>query len=57
MNLLNKLQWNLSQITCTKILVEENKFENVVCNMVAILFKPQYVNPSLYWSPMPTYNP
>ena len=28
------------------IFIEENEFENVACKMVAILFRPQWVNPT-----------
>ena len=38
----NKSQWNLNQNT--KIFIEENPFENVVCKMAAILFRPQCVS-------------
>ena len=41
-NLRNKLQWNLKQNSC--IFIQENAFENVVCEMASILFRPQCVN-------------
>ena len=41
-NLRNKVQWNLKQNSY--ILIEENAFENVVCEITSILSRPQYVN-------------
>ena len=38
----NKLQWNLNRNSC--IFIQESAFENVVCEMVAILSRPQCVN-------------
>ena len=35
----SKLQWNLNQNSY--IFIHENAFENVVCEMVAVLFRPQ----------------
>ena len=40
-NLRNKFQWNLQ--LSSYILIQQNAFENVVCEMVAILFRPQWV--------------
>ena len=42
-----KLQWNLHSIT--NISFEENAFENIVCKMTAILFRPQCIK--LYLTP------
>ena len=39
----NKLQWNLNRNSY--ILVQENAFENVACQMATILSRPQCVNP------------
>ena len=36
----NKLDWKLNQNTM--IFIQENAFENVVSEMTAILFQPQY---------------
>ena len=48
----NKLQWNLNQNS--KIFIEENAFESVVCEMVAILFRGRWVNHWLgHWSTAP----
>ena len=41
-NLRNKLQWNLKRNSY--IFIQENSFENVVCEMAAILSRPQWVN-------------
>ena len=38
----NKFQWNLNQTT--SILMKENAFELIVCEMTAILSQPQCVN-------------
>ena len=38
----NKIQWNVNQNSY--ICIQENVFENVVCEMAAILSRPQYVN-------------
>ena len=40
-------QWNLHQNT--DIVTDENAIENVVCNMVAILSRPQYVDKQWIW--------
>ena len=40
----NKLQWNKKRNSY--IFVQENAFENVVCEMAAILSQPQCVNPA-----------
>ena len=40
-NLRNKLQWNIKQNS--DIFIQENAFENVVCEMAAILSQPQCV--------------
>ena len=48
-NLRNKLQWNLKWNSCT--FIQENAFENVVCEMAAILSRPQCVkNGPCYFS-------
>ena len=39
--LMNKLQWNFSQNS--NIFIQENAFESVVCEMAAILSRPQCV--------------
>ena len=41
LNLRNKLQWNLKRNSC--IFIQENAFENVVCEMASILSRPQCV--------------
>ena len=38
----NKLQWNSNQNS--NIFIQENAFEYVVCDMAAILSRPQWVN-------------
>ena len=38
---MNKLQWNMNKTTT--IFIDENKFENVVCKMTVIFFRPQCV--------------
>ena len=40
----NKLQWNFNQNA--KLFIHKNAFENVVCQMVAILSRGRWVNPS-----------
>ena len=40
----NKLRWNFNRNS--NIFIQENAFENVVCEMVAILSRPQCVNSS-----------
>ena len=40
-NLRNKLQWNLKRNSC--VFIQENEFENVVCEMASILSRPQFV--------------
>ena len=48
----NKLQWNLNRNS--KIFIEENAFESIVCEMVAILFRGRWVNHWLgHWSTAP----
>ena len=42
----NKFQWNLNKNS--SIFVRKNAFENIVCEMVAILARPQYVNLKLH---------
>ena len=37
-----KFQWNYNQNSY--ISIEENEFENVVCNVVTILSQPQCIN-------------
>ena len=39
----NKLQWNLNQNS--HIFIQENSFENIACEMAAILSWPHCVNP------------
>ena len=41
LNLKNKLQWNVNQNSY--IFTQENVFENVVCEVAAILPLPQFV--------------
>ena len=41
----NQLQWNFNSYIC----IQENTFENVVCNMAAILPQPQCVNDPGVW--------
>ena len=43
-------QWNLTQNTM--IFIKENECENIVCEMAAILSRPQCVNPSLGKQPL-----
>ena len=38
----NKLQWNFNRNL--NIVIHENAFENVVCEMAAMLYRPQCVN-------------
>ena len=45
-SLRNKIQWNLKQNLC--IFIQENAFENVVCEMASILSRPQCVNVLFY---------
>ena len=50
--LMNKLQWNLNQIH----FINQNAFENVVCEMAAILFWKRWVKPNItvhgtFWLP------
>ena len=40
--LMNKLQWNFNRYS--SIFIQENGFENVVCEMASILSRPQCVN-------------
>ena len=42
----DKRQWNLNQNT--KFFIHENAFENIVCEMVAILSRGRWVNGDLY---------
>ena len=42
---MNKLQWNF--IWNSNIFIQENAFESVVCEMAAILSRPQCVKTSL----------
>ena len=39
---MNKLQWNFNRNS--NIFIQENAFESVVCEMAAILSRPQWVN-------------
>ena len=41
----NKLQWNFDQYS--NIFIQENVFENVVCEMASILSRPQCVTCTL----------
>ena len=41
-NLRSKLQWNLKRNSC--IFIQENVFENLVCEFASILSRPQCVN-------------
>ena len=43
----NKYRCNLNQNK--NIFIQENAFENIVCEMTAILSRPQYVNLNLIW--------
>ena len=43
----NKFQWNLNRIS--ELLIQENAFENVVCGIVAILYRPQCINWCILW--------
>ena len=43
----NKLQWTFNQRMIH--FIQENAFENVVCNMSAILYGPQGVEVQTYW--------
>ena len=38
----NKLQWNFTR--SSNIIIEKNTFEYIICENVAILSRPQYVN-------------
>ena len=42
---MNQLQWNFNQNSY--IFIKENAFENVVCEMAAILTQPQSFNVDL----------
>ena len=42
----NKLQWNFNRNS--KIFIQENAFENVVCEMVSISSRPQWVK-AFFW--------
>ena len=51
LNLRNKFQWNLKRNSY--IFIQENAFENVICEMAAILLRPQCVKDQsqlLTWS-------
>ena len=53
-NVVNKLQWNLKRNSY--IFIQENAFENVVCEMAAILSRPQCVKVcGLSWM-VPSHN-
>ena len=41
-----RLQWDFNQNA--NIFIHENAFENIVCEMAAILFRPQCVKKSKY---------
>ena len=48
-NLRNKLQWNLKLNSF--IFIQENAFENVVCEMASISSRPQWVNEAcIHWA-------
>ena len=38
---MNNIQWNFDKNT--QIVIQENEFENTVCEMTAILFWPQWI--------------
>ena len=46
-NPLEQLPWNFR--SKYKIFIQENAFENVVCNMLAILFRPPGVKAYICW--------
>ena len=43
----NKLQWNFNRNSY--IFIQENAFENGVCEMASIWYRPQWVNMKLHW--------
>ena len=45
---MNKFQWNFDRNS--NIFIQENAFESVVCEMTAILSRPQCVNKRLSYS-------
>ena len=45
----NRFQWNFNQKT--KLIIHDNAFENIVCEMTAILYRGRWVN-SFYWKIM-----
>ena len=45
----NKLQWHFDRNS--SIFVQENAFEGIVCEMAAILFRPQCVDNNSQWKP------
>ena len=51
----NKLQWNSNRNTI--FFIRKNAFENVVCEMVAILSTERWVNVSLPWPWLPAWIP
>ena len=50
-NLRDKLQWNSNHNT--KLFIQENVFENVICEMVAILSRGRWVDISSYLNKEP----
>ena len=44
----NKLQWNFNRYS--NIFIQENAFENIVCEMVSILSRPQCDNTKQLWN-------
>ena len=51
-SLRNKLQWNSNR--CSNIFIEENTFENVVCEMLSISSRPQCVKVMMSYSLLPS---
>ena len=49
----NKLQWNVN--SNSNICIEENTFENVICEMLFILSQPQCVNTFEAWTKWPIF--
>ena len=50
----NKLPWNFNRNS--NIFIQENAFESVVCEMAAILSRPQCVKVSWYFVTSPTFH-
>ena len=49
----NKLQWNLNWNS--NIFIEENTFENVICEMLSISSRPECVNTLRSWTKWPPF--